>query len=200
MSLELINTFGTLLTVAIIAATAIAAIVQLRHLRAGNQINAMLAIAENAMGQKFRDALHLCDRKLAGALADQLFREYDVALLLDHSPPEVGPEYVEVRRAAILVANTLEQLGVLVRGGVVEKSLFLDQYYQVVIGAWGQLEPFVALAREAISASAAWESFEYLTVLAQDWQKAHPQGNYPKGLRRLELHNPWPLPPMPATA
>ena len=54
MSLELINTFATLLTVAIIAATAVAAMVQLRHLRAGNQINAMLAIGE---GTK-RAALH----------------------------------------------------------------------------------------------------------------------------------------------
>jgi hypothetical protein len=52
MSLELLNAIGTLLTVTIVAATAIAALVQLRHLRAGNQINAMLRIGEE-LGAKF---------------------------------------------------------------------------------------------------------------------------------------------------
>ena len=51
MSLELLNALASLLTVCIIAATAIAAMVQLRHLRAGNQITAMLAIGEELSGK-----------------------------------------------------------------------------------------------------------------------------------------------------
>lgn len=39
MTHELINTVAALLTVTIVAVTVFAAIVQLRHLRAGNQIN-----------------------------------------------------------------------------------------------------------------------------------------------------------------
>ena len=53
MSLELVNTFGTLLTVAIIAATAIAAMIQLRHLRAGNQINSLLMLGEQFESREF---------------------------------------------------------------------------------------------------------------------------------------------------
>ncbi len=46
MSLELTNNLGTVTTVVIVAAAALAGLVQLRHLRAGNQINAMLTIGE----------------------------------------------------------------------------------------------------------------------------------------------------------
>ena len=44
MSLELVNTIATMTTAAVIGATAIAALVQLRHLRAANQITALLAV------------------------------------------------------------------------------------------------------------------------------------------------------------
>jgi hypothetical protein len=43
MSLELLNTFATLGTFVVIAGTAIAAIVQLRHARSSNQIAAKRA-------------------------------------------------------------------------------------------------------------------------------------------------------------
>ena len=199
MTLELWNTFATFGTFVVIAATAIAALVQLRHLRAGNQINAILTISENAIGQRFRDALHLCDRALLPALEDPLFRRYSAALSRDQTPPDVGPELVEVRRAAILVGNTLEQLGIMVKNNIVERSVFLDAYCAVVVGAWNRLEFFNALGRES-TGFANWENFEYLTVLAQDWLKENPEGTYPKGARRLKLRNPWPVSPTPTTA
>ena len=58
MSLELVNTFGTLLTVAIIAATAIAAMVQLRHLRASNQSLPCSLSATNSNRRNFETLLH----------------------------------------------------------------------------------------------------------------------------------------------
>ena len=70
MSLEMLNAFASLLTVCIIAATAIAAMGQLRHLRAGNQINAMLAIGEELSSRQLLDAKLVIRRKLA-ALVDR---------------------------------------------------------------------------------------------------------------------------------
>jgi hypothetical protein len=72
MSLELANTMGTLLTAAIVAATAIAALVQLRHLRAGNQINAMLSIGNQYESEAFREAMKTVNHQSA-ALEDPLF-------------------------------------------------------------------------------------------------------------------------------
>ena len=126
MRFELLNTIGTLLTVIIIGATAIAAMVQLRHLRAGNQITAMLSIGNNFDASSYRDAIALIGQKLDEALADPAFRSYEIAWPRGLRPPEVEPEFVEIRRAAILVGNTYEELGLLVKTGIVDQGLFLS--------------------------------------------------------------------------
>jgi len=198
MPLELLNTVGTFTTVAIVSATAIAALVQLRHLRTGNQINAMLSIAENSFGEAFSAALLLADRRLPTALEDPGFRDYSAALVNDATPPEVSPDYVEIRRATILVGNRCESVGILVKNGIVDKKLFLDQYSQIIIGAWNRLEILTAFHRESTGNRAMWENFELLTVLSQDWLEQHPS-LYPRGVRRLQLHNPWPVAPTRVT-
>ena len=64
MSLELLNTVASLATTLIVAATAIAALVQLRHLRAGNQIEGQLAMVNLFQGQEFESALRRARRDL----------------------------------------------------------------------------------------------------------------------------------------
>jgi hypothetical protein len=199
MSLELINTLGTVTTVVIVAAAAIAALVQLRHLRAGNQINAMLSIGES-LDKEFLDAQHFVQKELAAALKDPDFRAYSAAMSRGVAPPEVPPVYVEVRRAAIAVGNKYEELGILVRNGIVDPNLFIERYAGIIGQGWSVLETFSAFSRAVRGTDAIWENFEYLAVLAQDWLEQHPEGIYPKGVRRIQLHNPWPVPPMPATA
>jgi hypothetical protein len=199
MSLELLNTAGTLLTVAIVSATAIAALVQLRHLRAGNQITAMISIGENLGGTAFRDALSLVGLRLATTLDDPAFREYSAALTRGLTPSEVYPEYAEVRSAALLVGNAYEELGILVKNGIVDKTMFLDRYTFVIIRTWNQLEAFNAFNRAVAGDSSLWENFELLTVYSQDWDREHPS-DYPKGVRRLQLTSPWPVPPAPQPA
>ena len=200
MSLELVNTFGTLLTVAIIAATAIAAMVQLRHLRAGNQINAMLTIADELKDNDFKDALYLVRRNLDSAMQNSSFREYHAALARGSMPPEVGNDFVALRRAAMLVGEAYEELGTLVKNRIIDRNMFLDVYAWQIVVSWGRLLNSTAFLREAAGHKAIFENFEWLTVMAQDWLEQHPSGNYPEGARRLNVHNPWPVPPMPATA
>jgi len=200
MSLELINTLGTVTTVVIVAAAAIAALVQLRHLRAGNQINAMLTIGDKFQGQEFQNALELVNTRLAAALEDPAFRNYVIAMRrLSLSVPDVDAKYVGVRRAAILVGNVYEELGILVKNGIVDNALFLDRYRGVVIGAWHRLETFAAFTREVSDDPGIWENFELITVLSEDWLRKNPS-TYPRAIRRLQPRNPWPVPPLPASA
>jgi len=56
MSLELLNTLATLATCLVVATTAIAALIQLRHLRASNQIHGQLAINALIQSEEFRRA------------------------------------------------------------------------------------------------------------------------------------------------
>lgn len=199
MSLELINTLGTVTTVVIVAAAAIAALVQLRHLRAGNQINAMLSIGEKLQSEAFQEAQSVISGQLKSALEDAAFRNYMIALGRGSPTPEVEPRYVDLRRATILIGNSLEELGILVKNGIVDQRLFLDRYQFVVVRNWNILEGFTAFSRDATGKNVIWENFEYLTVICQDWERLHPS-TYPKDVRRLQLHNPWPVPPLPATA
>jgi len=198
MSLELINTLGTVTTVVIVAAAAIAALVQLRHLRAGNQINAMLSIGEAFSGKAFTDAESMVVQKLQAALNDPVYRDYEIARSRGQAGPEVGQGYVELRRATLLVGNAYEELGLLVKNGIIDKSLFLDRFCGKILGGWARLEKLTALAREATQLEAPWENFEYIAVLSEDWLQQHPS-TYPKGVRRMRVQNPWPVPPLPAT-
>jgi len=199
MSLELLNTLGTLTTVAIVAATALAALVQLRHLRAGNQINAMLAIGEELGAKPFRDATQLVAQKVVAAMGDPAFRDFNIAVDRGHYPAESNPDYIELRSAMLLIGNAFEELGILVKRGVVDKDMFLDRYCNVVHRSWKRLEPSTALAREASGLSALWENFEYLAVLSEDWMREHPSV-YPHGVRRMQLRNPWPIATQGATS
>ena len=91
MSLELINTLGTVTTVVIVAAAA-------------------------------------------------LYRDYEIARGRGLVSPEVSQEYVELRRAALLVGNAYEELGVLVKNGIIDKSLFLDRYAWRILSDWNCLK------------------------------------------------------------
>ena len=194
MSLEMLNTFASLTTVAIVAATAFAALVQLRHLRAGNQINAMLSIGDKIQSRTHRDAEDVVNRGIKSAFEDASFRDYVLALHRGDPVPDVDPRYVELRRAIISIGGTYEELGILVKNGIVDKTLFLDRYVHYIIRDWGKLTNYIAFGREARGANSFWENFEYLTVLAQSWSERHPgASNYPQGARRLQIQNPWPI-------
>ena len=199
MSLELINTLGTVTTVVIVAGAAIAAIAQLRHLSAGNQINAMLSIGNQFDAREFRDALTLVRHKLDSALEDPAYREYMLAVQRTLPVPNVSEEYRELADASRLVGNTYEELGILLKNGIIDRNIFLDRYSWVIQGAWKRTNRGLAWTRAITGNNAIWENFEYLAVLSEDWMREHAS-TYPKGVRRLEVHNPWPVPPLPATA
>lgn len=192
MSIELINALASLLTVIIVAATAIAALVQLRHLRAGNQINAMLSIGENLGSKAFTDAGLLVRQKVEAAQDDPRFRDYVIAFARGQAISDVGLGFEHQLTSINLVGNAFEELGILVKNGIVDKSLFLDRYSWIILTYWRKIDELLALAREASGQVALWENFEYLAVLSEDWLKHNPS-SYPNGIRRMALHNPWPL-------
>ncbi|HME80802.1 MAG TPA: DUF4760 domain-containing protein [Candidatus Eremiobacteraceae bacterium] len=192
MSLELLNASASLLTVCIIAATALAAMVQLRHLRAGNQINAMLAIGEELASKAIYDARYVVRHKLAAVVDDPEFRAYNARA--DRGEEQaVVPEYEEIRDAVTLLGNSYEELGILVKQGIVDKDIFLDRYSWVIVGTWKRIERALADARLSTGKDAIWENFEYLAVLSENWLRDHPT-TYPRNTRRMVLPDRPPLP------
>jgi diadenosine tetraphosphatase ApaH/serine/threonine PP2A family protein phosphatase len=166
-----------------VAATAIAALVQLRHLRAGNQIAGQLAMVNLFQGPEFESAMQRARRDLPRLLTDTSFRTF-VARARTEYPVDTPAEFIEVWTAASLVGSHLENIGNMVRNGLTDRRIFLEQWTPLVTSAWTLLEPIIVLRREATRSDTPWEDFEYLTVLSRDAMNRYPTF-YPKDTKRI---------------
>ena len=182
MPLELVNTIAAILTTTVIAATAIAATVQLRHMRAGNQIAGFMTLRNMLDDDAHQHANSVLVRE--GDLTnDAGFREY-LALRATRRDVLENERYEQLYSAVTMTANAFETLGTLVRNGVVDRQLFLEQYCTAVLGSWRRLQPYIALVRAAQQDDATWEDFEYMAALSERFVSKHPS-MYPPNMPRL---------------
>ena len=184
MSLELVNTLATFGTFLVIAGTAIAVIVQLRHARSSNQIEALAELREGTENPEMRLAERFVLHDLSERLKDPAFR-YQV-IHPNEMTVETQSTWSDIRR----VANFFENMGALVKSGLADKNFVLDIFSYRALSNWQRLIPVTMIVRQSF-ASAIWENFEYLAVLSQDWIAAHPGGTYPAGVRRFEMNYAW---------
>jgi len=182
MSLELITAIATIATAIVIGASAIAALVQLRHLRASNQITGFLTLRTMLDDDAHQQAVALIHRE--GDLSnDEGYRKFvtdDAALRATHG----NERYEVLRQAVLMIANAVEVMGTLVRNGVVDQRLFFEQYCGPIDGLWRRLEGYVKLERLAHGDDAIWEDFEYLAALSRRFAVEHPTV-YPPNVPRL---------------
>jgi len=75
MSLEAWSTVASLDTFIVIAATAVAALVQLRHTRSGNQIAVVTEMRETLESERFSQTRRFVAEEVAKLLADPAARE-----------------------------------------------------------------------------------------------------------------------------
>lgn len=87
-----------------------------------------------------------------------------------------------------MVGNLYEDMGLLVKAGFLDRELAMQMWN--VDYYWGVLAEYTAIARRQ-GGDDLWENFEYLAVLAEDWDAKHPRGTYPAGMRRKVLSDPW---------
>lgn len=176
MSLELLNTAATLGTLVVIAATAIAALIQLRHMRGSNQIVALTECRETLESPSFRDAQRFVSFELPERLKDP-----EEILRIAQPQSQFQDEY----QAIDTVANFFENLGVFVKNGIIDSRLACDTWAHVVLRNWNALLPIITFVRDDLGAPAIWENFEYLTVIAQRFANENPTGTYPKSMPRM---------------
>ena len=184
MSFELVNTLATLGTFVVIAATAIAAIVQLRHMRGSNQITALNELRETMESLEFTAASQFVRAELSSKLRDPAFR-YQIS-----NRSARTDEYRALIGKMSLLGNFYEAMGLLVKTGLVERPLVMEMWSKNVLNDWERLAPYVA-SRRRVTGDGLYENFEYLVVPAQDWVAAHPKGTYPVGVPRLALKDKW---------
>jgi hypothetical protein len=122
MSLELVNTLATFGTFVVIAATAIAAIVQLRHARSSNHIVALNELRETVDTTDFQTGQHFVNTQLAAKLQDPMFR-YQIAV-----PSARTNDTRQFIRSVTTIANFYESMGILVKTGLVDGNLVLEMW------------------------------------------------------------------------
>jgi hypothetical protein len=168
----------------VITATAIAALIQLRHMRASNQIEGQLAINSLIQSEQFGNALiKLQDLK---KMLD------DPHMAWAFRPPmreDLPADAYAMIRAARLVGSNLENVGNMIRNGLTDGRMFVEQFGNVVMEAWNLLEPYTCIRRKyAPEHDAIWEDFEYLTILSRNWFETRGSA-FPANQQRLL--RPW---------
>ncbi|HET7813264.1 MAG TPA: DUF4760 domain-containing protein [Candidatus Baltobacteraceae bacterium] len=179
MTAEWVTAIATLGTFVVIAASAAAALMQIRHMRSGNAISLLTAYNNEFDTQEFQLAF-------AYVRSDLPLRLKEDAVLdaLAMAPPFVG-EFAAIRT----IANFFEDMGAFVLTGLLDEFIVCTLYSENVTSAWTSIAPVTALLREKMNAPSIWENFEYLAQRGQQFIQDHPEGLYPKSERRLPVDN-----------
>jgi hypothetical protein len=180
MSTDTITTFATLATVFIIGASAIAALIQLRHMRASNQLEAVLSLTQDFRSPEVQTALRYVQERLPSRLEDPDYRDELSAIGFINT--DIHPE--------LLACNWFNEMGVLVKHGLISEGTFMDLFARLIRYYWRALEPAVALMRRKRGAG-QYHDFEYLALRAEAWIARYPQGFFPSGTERKPLSDPW---------
>jgi hypothetical protein len=173
MSLELVSTIASVGTLLVITAGSIAAFIQLRHLRRGNQLSGLLSILELFQQTHFHDLINFVRSELPQQLGDPAFRAGLEQLPVDRR------EHPELH-----IADMYEEIGSYVRGGLVDEDLFLLGHWLNVLLYWSLLQPCMEIVRA--HSPYTFENFEYLAARALEWRARHPGGNYPSSWPRVD--------------
>jgi hypothetical protein len=181
LSAEWLNVALSALTLVVIAATAVAAVIQLRHLRASNQLSALLEILDQWNSPALRDAYARFYSDLPAKLSDPNFRaDYESKGSVDRA---VHPE--------MLVFDFWEQVGTYAKHGLIDEAILLDIVSAQVYFAWKRGWPAMEIARKASGPSTS-ENFEYLAVKARRFMSKYPDGTYPRRLPKMSELEPQP--------
>ena len=173
MNPETVAALASLGTFVVISVSAVAALIQLRHIRASNQLSGLIKYSELWEAQPMQSAIAFVQQQLPEKLQDASYRNQLMRATVSRSEhPELA------------VCDWVEQIGSYVKYGLLSEEQFLDLTAGFVDAAWDQLEEVVAL-RRTHGRPAMYENFEYLAAQSKAWLARHSRGNYPPRVRRL---------------
>ncbi len=180
MSAESVTAFATLATVVVIGASAVAALIQLRHMRASNQLEAVLSLERDFRSQEVQAALRYVQERLPARLADPDYRDQLAAIGFINT--DIHPELV--------ACNWFNEMGTLLKHGLISEGTFMDLFARLIRYYWKALAPAVAIMRRSRGAG-QYHDFEYLALRTQAWLERYPHGYFPSGTARTVLPDPW---------
>lgn len=179
MSAEWVSALAAAGTLIVIAASAFAALIQLRHIRAANQLTGLLHFTAVFESDDIQSANAFIEHELPHKLRDGAFVKGLLEVNTDRR------EHPELR-----VCDFMEQQGSYIKYGMIDRAQYTDLVGAYVTSMWQALRDVVALRRAARENPAMYENFEFLASLA-----AKAQGNaaqqYPGGVPALLPEAEW---------
>lgn len=182
ISADWVTAIATAGTFVVIAASAGAALVQLRHMRGSNQIVALMEIRETLESPDFERASNYLLRDFTRRLQDPEVRK------MIATPGPAPDELLPVRK----VCTFMETFGTLVKNGIIDRNIACDLWGYVVLQNWEVVAPFVVNRRVAVNNPSIFENFEYLAAISKAWYDEHPAGSYPANVARMPYPEIWP--------
>ena len=176
MNWEEISAISAFVTMIVIAASAVAAAIQLRHMRAGNAISGFIGMMDKWSSPEARLVQnYVFGGELDRKLADADYRKGLTVPLIDRlTHPEV--EYLDF----------WESIGMLNKLSYFPEDAFMESGGPTCLRAWEKLGPVIAIIRRS-RGSQAYDNFEYLASRVMIWDSKHPDGVFPKKTPHLPL-------------
>jgi hypothetical protein len=183
MTAEWVTALATLGTFVVIGASAVAAVRQLRHMQAANQLQGILALEEHFRDPDLQAALTYVQSTLPSKLQDPQYRgELERRGYIDS---RVHPE--------LLLCNWFNKMGLLVKHRIVSEAAFMDLFARLIVYYWDALSPAIALMRRS-RGQGEYHAFEYLALRGREWLALHRDGVFPKRMVREPISAAEPAP------
>jgi hypothetical protein len=177
---ELLRNVIEVASLVILAASAAAALFQLRQVRSSNQLRALVAMQASFAEPQMQESLRFIQFELSERLSDPAYRrELVVRGFVD-----------PLRHPELRALNWFEALGAMFKHDLVDENGFMEIFARLATWYWDRLGPVIALMRRNRSQT-EYHNFEYLAVRARDWVRAHPAGIFPKRYPRLAVADVW---------
>lgn len=179
MTAEWLTALSSLATFIVIGASAIAALIQIKHVRNSNQIAIFNEMRRQLDSKEFQATVAFIRKELPERLKNAGYRR---DLLLERAPES---------QAIKDLGNFFDEAAVPVKHGMVDRELACDVWYLEVVSTWDALAPLTASMR-VLRGYRVWEDLEYFALLCKNFRRRYPRGTFPKGVRGLPLPEPWP--------
>ena len=176
VDLGLWNAIVSTVSLLVVAGAAIAALRQIRHLRAQNTLNGLLKILDDWLDPTFREWVNDVRTRLPARMAEPgFFDEFDRPI--DRS-----------RHPELHICDWYEQVGSYLKYGLLDERTIMDVSSGSAPYLWTAIEPVIVYMRKTRGDS-LYENFEYFAARAVIFARAHPNGCYPANTPRMrELH------------
>jgi hypothetical protein len=180
VSWESITAWASLGTMLVIGTSAVAALIQLQHMRTGNQLVALLSLDEDFQTPELQKALKYLQLEFPSRILDAAYRrDLEQIGFVDST---VHPELV--------VCNWFNKIGTLVKHRLVSEQAFMDLFARLIVHSWHHANPAIAIMRRS-RGPFQYHDFEYLARHAEKWLQRNPGGIFPGSTERITLQDPW---------